>query len=381
LPTRPKRSPIRQPLKKTEKPIKGGFSSDGEVETKRGGARGASRTTPRATPRTAPGAAPSAAPQGAPKGNPRGAPKGGGRANARGPNYSNDPNASSNSVASEPPIKGRGKSASGLGRPPVHAGGRRGRGSSPDQEQDVEPQKLQKVLAQTGLASRRDIEEWIAAGRVTVNGEPAHIGQRVGPNDRIRANGRQVNFRSSSRAPRVLIYHKQEGEIVSRDDPEGRPTVFEQLPRIGGGRWVAIGRLDFNTEGLLMFTSSGELANRIMHPRYELEREYAVRVIGELSPEQETSLKEGVELEDGPAKFNLLVAGGGEKTNRWYHVTLNEGRNREVRRMFEAVGVTVSRLIRVRFGPVSLPPRLKRGMCAELTEQDVQALLRALPEV
>lgn len=246
-------------------------------------------------------------------------------------------------------------------------------------ELDVASQKLQKVLAQAGLASRREIEEWIAAGRITVNGKPAHTGQRVGPQDRVRVNGRQVNLRLAPRAPRVLLYHKLEGEIVSRADPEGRPTVFDRLPRIGGGRWVAIGRLDFNTEGLLLFTSSGELANRLMHPRYELEREYAVRVIGELSPDQERALREGVELEDGQARFSTLVAGGGEGTNRWYRVTLNEGRNREVRRMFEAVGVTVSRLIRVRFGPVDLPPRLKRGMCAELVEEEVQALLRALP--
>jgi 23S rRNA pseudouridine2605 synthase len=257
--------------------------------------------------------------------------------------------------------------------------GGRGRGLPSRPELEAEPQKLQKVLAQIGLASRREIEEWIAAGRVSVNGKPAHIGQRVGPQDRVRVNGRQVNLRLVPRAPRVLIYHKREGEIVSRADPEGRPTVFENLPRIGGGRWVAIGRLDFNTEGLLLFTSSGELANRLMHPRYELEREYAVRVIGELSPEQERALREGVELEDGTASFNTLIAGGGEGTNRWYNVTLNEGRNREVRRMFEAVGVTVSRLIRVRFGPVHLPPRLKRGMCAELIEEEVQALLKALP--
>lgn len=268
------------------------------------------------------------------------------------------------------------------GRPPAGSQsgpGRRGRGAPSGSEQNAEPQKLQKALAQIGLASRREIEEWIVAGRVSVNGKPAHIGQRVGPQDRVRANGRQVNLRFAPRAPRVLLYHKLEGEIVSRADPEGRPTVFDRLPRIGGGRWVAIGRLDFNTEGLLLFTSSGELANRLMHPRYELEREYAVRVIGELTPEQERALREGVELEDGTASFSTLVAGGGEGTNRWYRVTLNEGRNREVRRMFEAVGVTVSRLIRVRFGPVQLPPRLKRGMCAELAEEEVQALLKALP--
>ena len=263
-----------------------------------------------------------------------------------------------------------------------HAGkprlGGRGRGAPTRPAFDAEPQKLHKMLAQAGLGSRREIEEWIVAGRVTVNGKPSHVGQRIGPQDRVRVNGRPVNLRFAPRAPRILLYHKQEGEIVSRADPEGRPTVFDHLPRIGGGRWVAIGRLDFNTEGLLLFTSSGELANRLMHPRYEIEREYAVRIVGELSPEQEQSLRDGVELEDGMASFNSLVTKGGEGTNRWYHVTLGEGRNREVRRMFEAVGCMVSRLIRVRFGPLQLPPRLKRGMCIELAEEEVQTLLKAL---
>ena len=257
------------------------------------------------------------------------------------------------------------------------SGGRRSQPSS--QLVQGEPQKLHKMLAQAGLGSRRELEDWIVAGRVSVNGKPAHVGQRIGPEDRIRVNGRLVNLRFAARTPRVLLYHKVEGEIVSRDDPEGRPTVFDRLPRIGGGRWVNIGRLDFNTEGLLMFTSSGELANRLMHPRYELEREYAVRVIGELSEAQEQTLLEGIELEDGTAHFNSIYSRGGEGTNRWYHVALNEGRNREVRRLFEAIGVQVSRLIRVRFGPVSMPPRLKRGMIVELPEEEVRALMKALP--
>lgn len=244
----------------------------------------------------------------------------------------------------------------------------------------AEPQKLHKMLAQSGLGSRRELEEWIVAGRISVNGKPAHVGQRIGPQDRVRVNGKPVNLRFASRTPRVLLYHKQEGEIVSRDDPEGRPSVFDKLPRIGGGRWVNVGRLDFNTEGLLIFTSNGELANKLMHPRYELEREYAVRVIGELQPEQEQALREGVVLEDGEAHFNNLHSRGGEGTNRWYHVTLNEGRNREVRRLFEAIGVAVSRLIRIRFGPVSLPPRLKRGMFHELSQDEVKSLLKALPK-
>ena len=256
--------------------------------------------------------------------------------------------------------------------------GRRGRGK-PAQPQ-AEPQKLHKLLAQTGLGSRRELEEWIIAGRVSVNGKPAHTGQRVGPGDRIRVNGRPVDIRYTPRAPRVLMYHKPEGEIVSRADPQGRPSVFDRLPRVGGGRWVNIGRLDFNTEGLLLFTSSGELANRLMHPRYALEREYAVRVIGELTPEQTDRLLAGVELEDGMAAFSRLKAGGGEGTNRWYNAVLSEGRNREVRRMFEALGITVSRLIRVRFGPLQLPPRLKRGMAVELSEDEVSALLANLDE-
>ncbi|MBM3392429.1 MAG: pseudouridine synthase [Betaproteobacteria bacterium] len=257
-------------------------------------------------------------------------------------------------------------------------GGRRGK-SARHAVPHAEPQKLHKMLAQAGLGSRRELEEWILAGRVSVNGKPAHVGQRIGPQDRVRVNGRPVNLKFGPRTPRVLIYHKQEGEIVSRDDPEGRPSVFDKLPRIGGGRWVNVGRLDFNTEGLLIFTSNGELANRLMHPRYELEREYAVRIVGELSEAQEDALLEGIELEDGAAHFNSLFARGGEGTNRWYHVTLNEGRNREVRRLFEAIGVQVSRLIRVRFGPVSLPPRLKRGMVTELAEEEVRALMKALP--
>lgn len=241
--------------------------------------------------------------------------------------------------------------------------------------------KLHKALADAGLGSRRELEEWILAGRVSVNGEPAHVGQRIGPEDKVRVNGKLVHLRFADRRPRVLLYHKPEGEIVSRDDPQGRPSVFAKLPRIGGGRWIAIGRLDFNSCGLLMFTSDGALADRLMHPRSEIEREYAVRVVGELSLEAKEKLLEGIELDDGVAHFIRLADGGGEGTNRWYRVTLTEGRNREVRRMFEAVGVTVSRLMRVRYGPVQLPPRLKRGMVQELSPEDVAALLKHLPAV
>lgn len=243
-----------------------------------------------------------------------------------------------------------------------------------------EPQRLHKVLASCGFGSRRAMEEMILAGRITVNRMPAEIGQKVGPGDEVRINGEPVKVRFAEPKARVLVYHKPTGELVTRDDPEERPTVFGMLPAIRDGRWIAVGRLDFNTEGLLLFTNSGELANRLMHPRYEMEREYAVRVIGELQPEQEQALLDGIELEDGEAHFSTLMSRGGEGTNRWYHVTLNEGRNREVRRMFEAIGVQVSRLIRVRFGPVSLPPQLKRGMARELAEDEVRALLKSLPK-
>ena len=253
-------------------------------------------------------------------------------------------------------------------------GGRRGRTSAAAQ---AKPERLHKVLAQAGIASRRDMEEMIVAGRVSVNGLPAHVGQLVGPTDRIKVNGKLVRAKfSSGRVPRVVLYHKPEGEIVSRDDPEKRASVFDALPRMNNGRWIAVGRLDFNTSGLLLFTSSGELANRLMHPRYQLVREYAVRVLGDLDEEKIEQLREGVELEDGPAHFDSIEDGGGHGANHWYRVTLFEGRNREVRRMFEAVGTTVSRLIRVRYGPFLLPPHLKRGKTHELEDAEVEALMR-----
>lgn len=214
---------------------------------------------------------------------------------------------------------------------------------------------------------------------MSVNGQPAHVGQRIAAGDKVRVGGRLVQLKLGDlRLPRVLLYHKPEGEIVSRDDPEGRPSVFEKLPRIHNGRWIAIGRLDYNSCGLLVFTSSGELANRLMHPRYHLEREYAVRVMGTPSDEALARLREGIELEDGLARFSSLREAGGEGANRWYDVILSEGRNREVRRMFEAVGVMVSRLMRVRYGPIPLPPGLKRGQCQELSPADVTLLIKAL---
>lgn len=242
-------------------------------------------------------------------------------------------------------------------------------------EAPVKAERLHKLLAQSGIGSRREMEELIAAGRVTVNGEIAQIGQSATPADRIKVNGRLVNLKFFSRPPRVIIYHKPEGEIVSRDDPDHRPSVFNSLPRLSGSRWVAVGRLDFNTSGLLLFTTSGELANHLMHPRNNLVREYAVRVLGDLSLEAQQRLLQGVELDDGPAQFSTLLDAGGDGANHWYRVSLFEGRNREVRRMFEAVGVTVSRLMRVRYGPFILPPNLKRGQVLELDEREVQKLM------
>lgn len=236
-------------------------------------------------------------------------------------------------------------------------------------------QKLQKVLAQAGLGSRRAMEEIIKAGKVKVNGAAATLGTRVTSEDLIQVGRRQIKFKVTSRLPRVIIYHKPEGEIVSRDDPAGRPSVFEKLPVIRSAKWLAIGRLDFNTGGLLIFTTSGELANRLMHPRFEVEREYAVRLFGALSPEHIADLKKGVRLSDGEAKFDLLEEQRGEGRNRWYRVILREGRNRVVRRMFEALGLQVSRLMRVRFGQVTLPPRLKRGTWVELKEAEISQLL------
>ena len=241
--------------------------------------------------------------------------------------------------------------------------------------------KLQKALADAGLGSRRDMEALIASGVVTVNGQTATVGDRVTAADMIRVEGRLVRrTMAASSTPRVLMYHKMAGEIVSRDDPEGRPSVFARLPRVSGARWVAVGRLDFNTEGLLLFTTSGALANRLMHPRYEIDREYAVRVIGELEAEQMLQLQQGIELEDGMAKFDKLEDQGGTGMNHWYLVQIREGRNREVRRMFEAVGMTVSRLIRVRYGAVSLPKTLPRGKRMELTPEEVRAWMLDLDE-
>ena len=236
-------------------------------------------------------------------------------------------------------------------------------------------QRLHKLMALAGLGSRRDMEELVVSGRVTVNGEPAKQGQGVTQYDMVRLDNRHIKLPFEAELPQVLIYHKPEGEIVSQDDPEGRASVFDKLPRIKQGKWIAIGRLDINTSGLLIFTNSGELANRFMHPRYEVEREYAVRIFGELTEGQMLTLTQGIELEDGPASFDSISPQGGEGANHWYQVIIREGRNREVRRLFEAFQLPVSRLMRVRFGPVNLPPRVKRGTMLKLEQKQVVDLL------
>ncbi|HVS27380.1 MAG TPA: pseudouridine synthase [Burkholderiales bacterium] len=231
------------------------------------------------------------------------------------------------------------------------------------------------MLAQVGMGSRRDMETLIESGRVTVNGKIAALGARVGPEDVVRVDKRMVKLQFARVSPRILIYHKPEGEIVSRADPDGRPSVFDKLPRIQSGKWIAVGRLDYNTSGLLIFTDSGELANRLMHPRFQVEREYAVRIRGELKPEQIKKLQSGIRLGDGEAKFEILEAQGGESSNRWYSVIVTEGRNRLVRRMFEALGFTVSRLMRVRFGEIRLPSHLRRGKFVELRQKQAAQVL------
>ena len=240
-----------------------------------------------------------------------------------------------------------------------------------------ESPKLHKVLAQSGLGSRIEMERLIAEGRVSVNNEPAHVGQRIQFGDQIKVNGKLLKVRIAPPPPRVIAYHKPAGEVVTNDDPQNRPTVFRRLPRLYQGKWQSVGRLDLNTEGLLLFTSSGELANQLMHPRFGLQREYAVRSLGKLSKDQKEQLVTGIELDDGPAQFGSIEEGGGEGSNCWYRVTISEGRNREVRRMFEAVGHAVSRLIRIRYGAMVLPRGLKRGAFVELGERDIRALMEA----
>ncbi|MBK6592968.1 MAG: rRNA pseudouridine synthase [Burkholderiales bacterium] len=241
----------------------------------------------------------------------------------------------------------------------------------------AETPKLHKVLAQAGMGSRLEMEQLIMEGRISVNNEPAHIGQRIQFGDNIKVNGKPIRFRIDPPPARVIAYHKPVGEVVTHDDPQNRPTVFRRLPKLHQGKWQSVGRLDLNTEGLLLFTSSGELANNLMHPRFGLEREYAVRVLGSLSKDEKQTLLNGVKLDDGMAQFGSIEDGGGEGSNCWYRVTISEGRNREVRRMLEAVGHAVSRLIRIRYGAMVLPRGLKRGAWMELDDADIRALVQA----
>ncbi|TCT22349.1 23S rRNA pseudouridine(2605) synthase RluB [Thiobaca trueperi] len=239
-----------------------------------------------------------------------------------------------------------------------------------------EPIRLQKLLAEAGLGSRREIEGWISEGRVRVNGDLAKLGDRATTADRVRLDGRDVKLkRQRETLPQVIAYHKPEGELVTRRDPEERPTVFRRLPRPKEGRWIAVGRLDINTSGLILFTTDGELANRLMHPSREIEREYAVRILGEVAPGTLERLTTGIELEDGPAKFDAVTDQGGTGANHWFHVVLREGRNREVRRLWEAAGCTVSRLIRIRYGNIELGRRLFTGNWRPLTEEEQTTLM------
>ena len=241
----------------------------------------------------------------------------------------------------------------------------------------IEPVRLQKALAASGAGSRREMEEWIQNGWVTVNGKVAQLGDKVRPEDQVLVKGSVIKLKWPDRLPRIILYYKQEGEIVSRDDPQGRVSIFDRLPQAASSRWVAIGRLDINTSGLLILTTSGELANRFAHPSFEVEREYAVRVLGERGMDEMRLLtSEGVMLEDGLARVERIHSQGGEGANKWYNVVLKEGRNREVRRIFEHFGLTVSRLVRTGFGPIGLPNRLKRGQFYELNAAEVASVMK-----
>lgn len=243
-------------------------------------------------------------------------------------------------------------------------------------------EKIQKVLANAGLGSRREIEGWIEEGRIHINGRLATIGDRMTYLDAVTVDGREIVLaKSQNQKSRVLLYHKPEGQICSRKDPEGRPTIFDSLPHIRNSRWICVGRLDYNTSGLLLITNDGELANKLMHPSSEIEREYAVRIRGVVMEEMLQKLMKGIKLEDGYAKFDTIVDAGGQGSNHWYHVTVSEGRNRLVRRLWEALGLTISRLIRVRFGPVNLPSHLNRGKTVELTESEMTQLIKYLNRV
>lgn len=236
-------------------------------------------------------------------------------------------------------------------------------------------EKIQKVLANAGLASRRQIENWLREGRISVNGAMAKLGDRITDDAKVRVDGREVKLiKSASKKTRILLYHKPEGEICSRSDPENRPTIFDRLPLLRNGRWISIGRLDFNTSGVLLLTNDGELAHKLMHPSQEIEREYAVRIKGKVTAGMIKTLKDGVDIDDQPAHFDQIIDAGGEGTNHWYHVLVKEGRNRIVRKLWESQGVDVSRLTRIRFGCITLPRILRRGRWMELERDAIQEL-------
>ena len=237
-------------------------------------------------------------------------------------------------------------------------------------------EKIQKVLANAGLASRRQIEVWLKEGRISINGQIAKLGDRITQDVKVRVDGREINLiKSANKKTRVLLYHKPQGEICSRNDPEKRPTVFDRLPLLRNGRWISVGRLDFNTSGVLLLTNDGELANRLMHPSKEIEREYAVRIQGQVTETMLKTLKKGVIVDEkGPAHFEQITDAGGEGTNHWYNVLVKEGRNRIVRKLWESQGVIVSRLIRIRFANITLPRSLRRGKWVELEKEEVASL-------
>lgn len=240
-------------------------------------------------------------------------------------------------------------------------------------------ERIQKALARAGYGSRRQIEAWVQEGRILVNGRPAALGDHIGEDDRVMLDGKLLRVKFGRELPRkVILYHKPVGEICTRSDPEGRPTIYDTLPRLHGGRWIAVGRLDINTSGLILLTTDGELANKLMHPSSEMEREYAVRILGEVDREMLRRLRDGVVLDDGKASFDTIRDAGGQGANHWYHVIIKEGRKREVRRLWESQGITVSRLIRVRFGNVTLPRRLPAGKFEDLDDKSVNALLKSV---
>lgn len=239
-------------------------------------------------------------------------------------------------------------------------------------------ERVQKALSRMGFGSRREIEGWIEQGRIKINGELAKPGIKVKDGDRAEFNGKRIVIRAPKAEVRVLVYNKPVGEVCSRKDEKKRPSVFDHLPKITNARWVSVGRLDINTSGLMLFTNNGELANRLMHPSHEIEREYAVRVRGQITDEKLRQLQKGVQLEDGPAHFDSIADGGGEGANHWYHVILREGRNREVRRLWEAVDVQVSRLIRLRYANISLPRNLRQGKSVDLELKEVKQLMESV---